>query len=188
MGAYDPVPDRAKFKDLISFNFSQCPTCDKPMPDDSPVSMIDNKTKICPECSTKESLWDVGWGIKPHLDDSGDLEKLVSSLGPAKAQERVQKESRHEFAMHEDRLNNSKFPIPEPTKVGIWDVEYERNRFTGEIEASTYTPTSNNHDAILNGETGKVSFGLRGTAIPPKHVQAHIRRVLTNHFKKHSQQ
>jgi hypothetical protein len=126
--------------------------------------------------------------VRPQLNDSGSLEDLVASLGPAKAQERIQKESRHEFAMHEDRLNNSKFPIPEPTKVGIWDVEYGRNPFTGEIEASTYSPTSNNHDAILNGETGEVKFGHYGTDIPPKHVQTHIRKVLTNHFKKYSQQ
>jgi hypothetical protein len=126
--------------------------------------------------------------VRPQLNDSGSLEDLVASLGPAKAQERIQKDSRNAYFQHEDRLNNSRFPIPEPTKVGVWDVEYGRNRFTGEIEASTYTPTSNNHDAILDGETGTVSFGLRGTAIPPKHVQAHIRKVLTNHFKKHSQQ
>jgi hypothetical protein len=148
--------------------------------------MINNKTKICSECSTQESLWDIGMTVRPKLNNSGNLEDLVSSLGPAKAQEKIQRESRNAYFQHEDRLNNSKFPIPEPTKVGIWDVEYDRNRFTGEIEASTYSPTSNNHDAILNGETGKVSFGLRGTSIPPKHVQTHIRKVLTNHFKKYN--
>ena len=126
--------------------------------------------------------------VRPQLNDSGSLEDLVASLGPAKAQERIQKDSRNAYFQHEDRLNNSRFPIPEPTKVGVWNVDYSRNQHTGAIEAMAYRPTSNNYDAILDHETGQVKFGVRGTAIPPNHVQAHIRKVLTNHFKKYSQQ
>lgn len=72
-------------------------------------------------------------------------------------------------------------PVPNraPTHIKGWTVEYAPNRFTGEQEAwATHPKTLLTHDAILRDDTGTVSFGLRGTAIPPTYVQNHIMRNL----------
>ena len=41
------------------------------------------------------------------------------------------------------------------------------------------------HDAILDHETGEVSFGLRGTAVPPETVKNHITTKLQKHYAKY---
>jgi hypothetical protein len=106
---------------------------------------------------------------------------------PARQQERRQNKANAQEIQHRTRLKNSG-PVPEPTSVRNWTVNYDKNPYTGGIQAmasAEHAPLS--HLAILDHETGRVSYGLHGTPIPPNYVAVHINKVLKNHWKTHFQ-
>jgi len=124
------------------------------------------------------------------LNDKGTTEDLLDSYGPAMAFERVHRQALSDESFHSERIKNNEVPVPEETKVGKWRVTYGKNSHTGEIEAYAHAPENSPtaylaHDAILDHPTGKVSFQVRGTYLPPVAVQNHITSVLTKHWRKH---
>jgi hypothetical protein len=180
----------SQFDSIISANFSKCPGCQTNyVTEASPVSTVDDKTKICENCSVGEKGRAIVMNMDPAvntLDNSGSVENLISSYHAAKSLDRVQKEEANKADLHESRIRNASVPIPEPTKLGKWNIEYGKNRHTGDIEAYATHPNSGlAHDAILHSDSGEVSFGLRDTYVPPESVQKHIKNVLGKHYVKH---
>jgi len=192
----EPVPNRANnrdtFSSLVGRNFPSCPSCFSPMAEDSPTSRVDKKTQICPNCYAKEVTRDVVLSEPVYrLDTSGSIEDVMGRFSelaePARQQERRQNKANAQEIQHRTRLKNSG-PVPEPTSVRNWTVNYDKNPYTGGIQAmasAEHAPLS--HLAILDHETGRVSYGLHGTPIPPNYVAVHINKVLKNHWKTHFQ-
>lgn len=182
-----------QFSEIINQNFPKCPGCNRnPITSDSPVSRVDNKTKVCISCKGGELSRDQDMLIDPAslLNDKGSTEDLLESYYPAKAQEKVLRKALSDESFHSDRIKNSEVPVPEETKAGKWRVSYGKNSHTGEIEAYAHAPETSPsaylaHDAILDHPSGKVSFQVRGTYLPPVAVQNHIRSVLTKHWRQH---
>lgn len=171
--------------------FPMCPGCyRRPITEDSPVSGVDGKTKVCNNCYLGEVTRSAIEDTDPTsmLFTGGSVEAMLGSLGPAKAYEKQVRKARSASYFHDMRVRNSNVPIPEPTQIKKWKIKYGRNENTGEIKASTENPStylSSFH--TLDHETGRVSFGTYGTEIPPQYVQDHIRRVLHTHWKKYIQ-
>lgn len=194
----EPVPNRANdrdsFSSIVGRNFPSCPSCFSPMAEDSPVSNVDKKTQICPNCYAKEVARDVTLSEPVYrLDTSGSLEDVMGRFSelaePARQQERRQNKASAEELQHRTRLKNSNIPVPESTSVRKWNVSYDKNPYTGEIQAmasADHAPLS--HLAILDHETGRVRYGMHGTPVPPNFVAEHINKVLKNHLQNHSQE
>jgi len=177
----------AQFASILASNYKKCPGCDKEhVTESSPVSMVDNTTKICPTCSAGENSRAAIANVDATklLDNSGSLERLSASRSVALGTERAVNKAQSDSYFHNSRVRNSNVPLPKNSKVGKWEVEYGRNRHTGQIEAwATHPNNPLAHDAILDHETGEVRFGLRDTAVPPMSVKAHITNALMKHHK-----
>ena len=177
----------SQFASIVGANYSKCPGCNREhVTESSPVSMVDNTTKVCATCSAGENSRAAIANVDASslLDNSGSVERLAASFPVARGLERAQDKAQSDSYFHNSRVRNSNVPVPNATRVGKWEVEYGRNQHTGAIEAWASHPNSMlAHDAILDHETGKVGFGLRGTAVPPKTVQDHITKVLSKHHK-----
>ena len=175
----------AQFASILASNYKKCPGCDREhVTESSPVSMVDNTTKICPTCSAGENSRAAIANVDATklLDNSGSLERLNASRSVALGIERAVNKAQSDSYLHNSRVRNASVPVPNPSKVGKWNVTYDKNRFTGSIEAHADNG-GNSHYARLDHETGQVSFGAYDTATPPKTVQDHIRKVLTKHHK-----
>jgi hypothetical protein len=175
----------SQFDSIMSSNYSKCPGCSNNyVTETSPASMVDNTTKICPTCSAGENSRAAIANVDATklLDNSGSLERLTDSYSVARGTERAVKQAQSDSSFHNSRIRNASVPVPNPSKVGKWDVTYDKNRFTGSIEAHADNG-GNSHYARLDHETGQVSFGAYDTATPPKTVQDHITKVLTQHHK-----
>jgi hypothetical protein len=159
------------------------------MSEDSPVSSVDKTTRVCPSCAAKEVTRNAVLSEPAYkLNNSGSVEDLVESYIPAKAQETRQNKAADEELRHRTRVKNSNIPVPEATSVRTWTVSYDKNPYTGEIQAmasADHAPLS--HLAILDHETGRVSYALHGTPVPPNFVAEHINKVLKKHWQTHSQ-
>ena len=177
-----------QFSEIINQNFPKCPGCNRnPITSDSPVSRVDNKTKVCMNCKGGEATRDSVLAINPtDMLDRSSSTALFDSYGPARQFESLHQEALGEERSHARRVKNSSVPLPEPTQIAKFKVTYERNGNTGELEAIAENPNGwYMHGAHLNHETGEVRFGAWDSPFPPQHVQRHITSVLTKHWRKH---
>jgi hypothetical protein len=178
-----------QFTEIIGQNFPKCPSCKRnPILSDSPVSRVDNKTKVCMNCKGGEATRDAILAINPTdmLVRNGSTTDLFDSYGPAREFESTHQTAQGEERSHAKRVKNSNVPLPEPTKIGNFKVTYERHKHDGEISATAEHPNGwYLHHANLDHETGEVRFGAWDSPFPPQHVQNHIKSVLTKHWRKH---
>lgn len=178
-----------QFESIISDNFSKCPGCDKNyVTDSSPVSEIDNETKVCGSCSAGEAARSAisGTDATSIVNNQGSMDDLIDTYQVARGVEKAQGTARFQSENYASRIRNAKIPVPEPTTVGKWKIRYSKNPHNGRLEADAESPEGTSHAAILDHDTGTVRFGHYDTYIPPKHIQQHITKVLTNHYKKHA--
>jgi hydrogenase maturation factor HypF (carbamoyltransferase family) len=54
-------------------NLSICPKCHRPYRDRPALSRLDNKTRICPDCGTREALESIGI-------DAAEQEKIIETI------------------------------------------------------------------------------------------------------------
>lgn len=194
-----------QFRELISSNFKKCPGCDRRyVTDSSPVSSVDNKTKICDNCSVGEATRAALEQSDPSavlkgpsqfsdehpLHPRDSLYDLLDNYPIARGLEYDKKQAKVESDSHAKRIMGSKIPVPEPTKIGKFNITYDReSNLPGAIHAKVDHPNGwvVFHSYLLP-DTGEVyhagSHGWYDTY--PQHVQKHITSVLTRHYKKYA--
>jgi hypothetical protein len=140
-------------------------------------------------CKGAEATRDAILAINPTdmLVRNGSSTDLLDSYGPAREFESTHKIAQVEQASHAKRVKNSSVPVPEPTKIGKFNVTYDKDGGRGEITAHAEHPNGwYMFHSYLDHETGEIYHaGSHGNHVYPQQVQNHITSVLTKHWRKH---
>jgi len=193
-----------QFRELIESNFKKCPGCNRTyVTDSSPVSTVDNQTKICDSCSVGEATRAALEQSDPSavlkgpsqfsdehpMHQRDELDDLMDNYPIARQLERAKEQAKIDSESHAKKIIGSKIPVPEPTQIGKFKVTYDReSNLPGAIHARVDHPNGwvVFHSYLLP-DTGEVyhSGSNWQNDIYPQHVKRHVTSVLSKLYKKH---